>query len=61
MLQKQVEIATGSVSNTSNMITPKKRGAPSTFATPCSSAKVPKIKPLTRLDQAASKVHMVFY
>ncbi|CAG9540962.1 unnamed protein product [Cercopithifilaria johnstoni] len=51
--KKQMEVSTGSVSSTSNMITPKKRGAPSTFATPCSSAKVAKVKPLTQFDQAS--------
>ncbi|VDO29410.1 unnamed protein product [Onchocerca flexuosa] len=53
--KKQVEVFTGSVSNISNMITPKKRGVPSTFVTPCSSAKIAKVKPLTRSDQATSK------
>lgn len=53
--KKQVEVFTGSVSNISNIVTPKKRGAPPTFVTPCSSAKVAKVKPLTRFDQTTSK------
>uniref|UniRef100_A0A0R3S3B8 Protein regulator of cytokinesis 1 n=1 Tax=Elaeophora elaphi TaxID=1147741 RepID=A0A0R3S3B8_9BILA len=53
--KKQMEISTSSTSNVSNMVTPKKRGAPSAFATPCSSAKIAKVKPLTRLDQTTSK------
>ncbi|VDO30152.1 unnamed protein product [Brugia timori] len=53
--KKQVEVFTGSVSNISNTVTPKKRGAPPTFVTPCSSAKVAKVKPLTRFDQTTSK------
>ncbi|KAM3721717.1 Protein regulator of cytokinesis [Dirofilaria immitis] len=54
--KKQVEVLTSNVSNISNMVTPKKRGVPSAFATPSSSAKIAKVKPLTRFDQAASKI-----
>ncbi|VDM94692.1 unnamed protein product [Onchocerca ochengi] len=53
--KKQMEVFTSNVSNISNIITPKKRGVPSTFVTPCSSAKIAKVKPLTRSDHTTSK------
>ncbi|VDK41817.1 unnamed protein product [Gongylonema pulchrum] len=54
--RKRKKQADASAENLSTVVTPMKRGAPSTFATPCSSAKVAKVRPLKRCSQSASKV-----
>ncbi|VDM95867.1 unnamed protein product [Thelazia callipaeda] len=53
--KKRAETPTESVSNISALVNSKKRCAPVTFATPHSSGKVAKVKPLSRCDNASSK------
>lgn len=61
LFQKRADLFSSNASNMSSVVTPKKRGAPSTFTTPSSLAKVAKVQPLKRCDQTTSKVYLLFF